>query len=545
MTSRGSTGGSWWTGSVGRRIGLIMFLTMLLTGAVAAVSLRGLATLNGRLDHTVAEQLEAAQLVTKMLDESHRLSVSARKAAAAATPEERAAALAELDAAKKSLGERVDEISARLKDAPELQTALQEGLSSFVISAVKVGRLMQAGRQQDAERELMSSFDPKLLAYVLMTVSGVSEHTERSVQAVADSGHRAYNRTLTVLMPILFAVVSAVVASHWLMRRTVIQPVRRVARAAEQLAQGRFDIDLETTSRDECGEMLRAMAALREQLATMIETIRSASQAVEGTADQLADGNQELSARSQAQARALREASESLESLNVMAKQSADVAQSASRDMQAAFGTAQQGNTVISRVVVTMEATALASRRIADTVGMIDEIAFKTNILALNAAVEAARAGEHGRSFAVVAAEVRELAGKSASAAKEIAALIAESSATVVDGTRLVAEAGVSIENIVRQVQAAADRMNDICNASRDQSRRADQVTGAIAEIDQGTQRNVAMVSQAAESTETLRNEARALTASVAEFTHGTDQDVSSVAESSNARDEKLLSHAA
>lgn len=545
MTSRGSTGGSWWTGSVGRRIGLIMFLTMLLTGAVAAVSLRGLATLNGRLDHTVAEQLEAAQLVTKMLDESHRLSASVRKAAAAATPEERAAALAELDAAKKSLGERVDEISARLKDAPELQTALQEGLSSFVISAVKVGRLMQAGRQQDAERELMSSFDPKLLAYVLMTVSGVSEHTERSVQAVADSGHRAYNRTLTVLMPILFAVVSAVVASHWLMRRTVIQPVRRVARAAEQLAQGRFDIDLETTSRDECGEMLRAMAALREQLATMIETIRSASQAVAGTADQLADGNQELSARSQAQARALREASESLESLNVMAKQSADVAQSASRDMQAAFGTAQQGNTVISRVVVTMEATALASRRIADTVGMIDEIAFKTNILALNAAVEAARAGEHGRSFAVVAAEVRELAGKSASAAKEIAALIAESSATVVDGTRLVAEAGVSIENIVRQVQAAADRMNDICNASRDQSRRADQVTGAIAEIDHGTQRNVAMVSQAAESTETLRNEARALTASVAEFTHGTDQDMSSVAESSNARDEKLLSRAA
>jgi methyl-accepting chemotaxis protein len=505
---------------VSRRIGVITLLTMVLTAAVAGVSLRGLHALNSELDRTVVEQSQAAALVGAMLEESQRLSDSARLAASAPTPEARDAALAQLEASKKALGERVDEISARLSNAPELQKALQEGFSSFVISAVKASRLIKAGRTADAERELLTSFDPKLLAYVLMTVSGISEHTEHAVQAVATTGHGAYNRTLALLMPILIAAAAGMIVSHLLLRLTVIKPVQRVARAAEQLAEGKFDIDLTSTSKDECGHMLQAMASLRGQLATMIDAISSASQAVATTADHLAEDNHDLSSRTHEQARAFREASQALEALNVMAQKSAEGARQVSNDMQQAFGSAQRGNAVIVQAVATMQTTAEACRRIADTVGMIDEIAFKTNILALNAAVEAARAGEHGRSFAVVAAEVRELAGKSATAAKEIAALIGSSVDAVERGSKLVGEAGAAMETIVRQVRDAAGRMSDISTASREQSMRAGQVTNAMSEIDSGTQRNAGMVSQAAASTETLRSEARTLMSSVSEFSH-------------------------
>jgi methyl-accepting chemotaxis protein len=509
---------SWWTGSVSRRIGVLMLLTMALTAAVAVVSLRGLDTLKSELDRTVREQSQAATLVGSMLQESQRLSDSARLAASAPTPEARDAALAQLEASKKALGERVDEISARMNNAPELQKALQEGFSSFVISAVKASRLIKAGRTDDAERELLTSFDPKLLSYVLMTVNGISEHTEHAVQAVAATGHGAYNRTLGLLLPILFAVAAGMVVSHLLLRWTVIKPVQRVARAAEQLSQGTFDIDLTSTSRDECGDMLHAMASLRGQLASMIDAISSASSSVATTADALAEDNRDLSSRTNEQVRAFRDASQALEALNVMAQKSAEGARQVSNDMQQAFSSAERGNAVIVQAVTTMQTTAEACRRIADTVGMIDEIAFKTNILALNAAVEAARAGEHGRSFAVVAAEVRELAGKSATAAKEIAALIDSSVVAVTQGSQLVGEAGAAMGTIVRQVRDATGRMAEISAASREQSMRAGQVTQAMSEINSGTQRNAGMVSQAAASTETLRNEARALMSSVSEF---------------------------
>jgi methyl-accepting chemotaxis protein len=497
-----------------------MFLVMLLTAGSALVSLRGLAALSGELDRTVTHQTQAAALVGQMLAESERLSSSARRAAAAGSEAERAAALAELEAAKKALGERVDEISAQLSSAPELQAALQEGFSTFVISAVKASRLLQAGRQADAERELLASFDPKLLNYVLMTVSGVSKNTENSVQAVAKSGKAAYERTLALLTPMLIAVALALVAGQWLLRHTVIRPMQRVARAAEQLAHGAFDTNLSTTSPDECGDMLRAMGKLREQLSSLIETMSSASHAVTATADELGEGNLALSESAEEQARACRDAAAAIESLNEMAQQSAASARNVSTDMQRAYDAALQGRTVVGQVVATMQATSAASRKIADTVGMIDEIAFKTNILALNAAVEAARAGEHGRSFAVVAAEVRELAGKSATAAKEITALIERSGETVDAAARLVSEAGVVIEGIVQQVRAASDRMAQISASSLEQSAKAGAVTSAMGEIDAGTRRNADMAAQASASTELLRNEARSLTASVVEFVH-------------------------
>jgi methyl-accepting chemotaxis protein len=511
---------AWWTASVSRRVGLIMVCVLCLTSAAAVISLRGLAALNSELDHTVEYQSEAAQLVGLMLEESRRLSDSARAAVHATTPEERAEALVALESSKQALGEHVDRISAQLDDVPELQAALQDGFSSFVISAVKASRLIQSGRQEEAERELLTSFNPKLLAYVLMTVSGISQDTDRSVQAVAESGHASYSKTLAILVPILFAVASSVILGQWLLRRTVVQPVRRAARAAQMLAGGDFAVDLSTTANDECGDMLRRMAALREQLASMVEAMETTSHSVVNTSDQLAVKNQELAMRTQAQARALRSASRALEALNEMSLRSAEGAERVSLEVQAASTAAQRGHQVIGEVVSTMRETVEASRKIAATVGMIHEIAFKTNMLSLNAAVEAARAGEQGKGFAVVAAEVRTLASKSAAAAKEIEALIASSMSTVEKGSQLGVQAGAAIDDIVRQVRSAADRMVEISHASREQSVRAGEVSSAMGDIDAGTQQNADMVAQAATATETLRDDAHALTDRIEEFTH-------------------------
>jgi methyl-accepting chemotaxis protein len=201
-----------------------------------------------------------------------------------------------------------------------------------------------------------------------------------------------------------------------------------------------------------------------------------------------------------------------------MAQESAQQASGASRDMQDACKSAEQGNQVIETVITTMQATTQAGRRMADSISTVNEIAFKTNILALNAAVEAARAGEHGLSFAVIAAEVRALASKSASAAREIEALIADSTRTVEKGTQLVGSAGVVIRCIVQQVQTATGQMGRISASGAKQSRCAIEVTSAVAEIGKLTRRTADMVSEAAQSAQRLRTQAVALRASVAQF---------------------------
>ncbi len=645
-------------GSVGRRLWVVQGVLVALTIVTGLMGLAGLKTLSGQLESSIQNQAAATELVNQMLEQGMRLSDSARRAAASSGVEgERA--LENLEVAKRALGELVDRISSQLEDQPELRSAIEEGFSTFVISAVKAGRLLQAGRQEEAERELLMQFEPKLLEYVLTTVSAIGERAEHSTRDVAASGRNGYERTRSLLLPLTVAALLAFGISQLIVRRTIVGPVRRTVRAAEQLADGRFDVNLHSRSPDECGEMLRAMARLRERLETvarvqeelltahrlgtlelrvaagrlpgaygelvqkvteavtnahsaqqgvqrevldvtaaiargdfsrrlevtgkegiwlqltlvlneladsleaafrglshhlkllsqgdlsqrvqarrngllgevdtdldqtgqklsdMVTAIRQSSEIVTRAADAIASGNADLSVRSETQARELAEASGALGSLASMAQRGADNALAARGVMQTATEAVSVGTGMVGKVSDTMQQIASASSRIAETVDVIHDIAFRTNILALNAAVEAARAGDQGRGFAVVASEVRGLASKAAGAAREIEALIEDSVRKVESGKALTGEAGTAMENILVHVESATRLMTDISGGSSEQNERIRQLAGSIAEMDRVTQRNSAMVGEAAAAAARLQEEALALTDSVAAF---------------------------
>ncbi|MDD2271307.1 MAG: methyl-accepting chemotaxis protein [Desulfuromonadaceae bacterium] len=316
---------------------------------------------------------------------------------------------------------------------------------------------------------------------------------------------------------LLLALV--VFAFAWLVARRIKQALDKAIRASDQIASGDLTVKIEIESEDETGHLLASLKEMNEGLAKIVGEVRNGADSIATATEQIAAGNADLSQRTEEQASALEETASSMEELTSTVKQNADNAQQANQLAISASGVAVKGGDVINRVVRTMESITDSSKKIADIIGVIDGIAFQTNILALNAAVEAARAGEQGRGFAVVAAEVRSLAQRSAAAAKEIKTLIEDSVGKVQDGSRLVEEAGQTTQEIVTSIKRVTDIMAEISAASLEQSSGIEQVNTAITQMDDVTQQNAALVEQAAAAAESLEEQALQLVQVVTRFT--------------------------
>ncbi|WP_331649416.1 methyl-accepting chemotaxis protein [Piscinibacter sp.] len=327
----------------------------------------------------------------------------------------------------------------------------------------------------------------------------------------------AKRETAIAFAAVALLAVLCIVGIELLVRRLQSR-LSLAAQVMEAVAAGDLSKAVEPGAQDEVGKLLTQVSTMQTRLSEMVRQIRASTDSISTASAEIATGNQDLSARTEQTASNLQQAASSMEELTGTVKQSADSARQANQLASSAAEVAARGGAVVSQVVSTMDEINTSSKKIADIIGVIDGIAFQTNILALNAAVEAARAGEQGRGFAVVAGEVRNLAGRSAEAAKEIKGLIGASVERVEVGSRLVADAGKTMQEIVGSVQRVTDIIGEITAAAAEQSDGIGQVNTAVVQLDQMTQQNAALVEQSAAAAESLKDQAGKLAQVVGMF---------------------------
>ncbi len=338
---------------------------------------------------------------------------------------------------------------------------------------------------------------------------------ESETSAAASKDAAKATRWALVVMVIGAALGMA--GGIWLSRQIVL-PLARAVELADKVAHGQLNNNIDIRGKDEIAALLQSLKDMQGSLAKLVTNVRQGSEGVATASAEIAQGNNDLSARTEQQASALEETAASMEELGSTVRQNADSARQANQLAQSASSVAVQGGVVVDQVVETMKGINESSRKIADIISVIDGIAFQTNILALNAAVEAARAGEQGRGFAVVASEVRSLAGRSAEAAKEIKSLIGASVERVEHGSALVDQAGSTMKEVVDSIKRVTDIMGEISAASGEQSAGVQQVGEAVSQMDQATQQNAALVEQMAAAASSLKSQAQELVQVVAAF---------------------------
>jgi methyl-accepting chemotaxis protein len=522
--------------SVKARLSLTLSFLALAMVCVGLLGLSGLKQSNGRMDELYKNQFQSAAMVNKIAslrrDNIRALDVALMNG----DPQ----MIAEFRTIHERNTKIIDELWAKYQALPsdkeetELANDFHDKGEIYRNARAAVVTKLEAGALEEARTLRMQQLRPAIQA-LLAAADKLVDIQDRLSAESNQANAVAYSRaTMVSWASMLIAGAIAAVLGMMLIR-SMMNSLNTAVGAAERIASGQLGNKIEITTQDEFGRLLRAMQDMDGKLSDIVGSVRLGADSVGSAARQISSGNDDLSQRTQEQASALEETASSMEEMTATVKQNADNARQASQLATGARDQADRGGAVVGRAVGAMGEISASSKRIADIIDTIDEIAFQTNLLALNAAVEAARAGEQGRGFAVVASEVRNLAQRSATAAKEIKDLINDSVAKVQAGTQLVDESGKSLHEIVASVKRVADIVAEISAASEEQASGIDQVNTAITQMDTTTQQNAALVEEAAAASKAMEQQAQLLVEKVSFFSStGNHQAAAPVAFNSN-----------
>ncbi|MBB1648907.1 methyl-accepting chemotaxis protein [Delftia sp. UME58] len=504
---------------IGLRLGggfTVLLLIMLLISVTSIVSM-------GHMARSTTEITEVALAKERMISDWFRNihSGSRRTTAIAKSSDPSLATFFAEDAAESSRqsGKLQDRIEPLLQTQEEkdIWVEIKKARAGYLAGRDVVTKAKAEGRAEDAERLFTQEYQPATQRYIDMVQRLLDMQRAAIDSSAADVLVRFSASRTAIITVVSLAFVLGALAAWWI-TRGITRPLAEALRVARTVANNDLTSRITVDSRDETGQLLQALRQMNDNLAQVVGQVRSGADSIATASGEIDAGNQDLSSRTEQQASSLEQTAAAMEELTSTVKQNAENARQANQLAASASQTAVQGGKVVAGVVDTMGGISESSRKIADIIGVIDSIAFQTNILALNAAVEAARAGEQGRGFAVVAGEVRALAQRSASAAKDIKDLIADSVSKVDAGTRQVAEAGRTMDGIVQSVQQVSDLVAEITAASQEQSSGINQVHQAISQMDTVTQQNAALVEEAAAATGSLKAQVHQLAAAVSVF---------------------------
>ena len=504
---------------IGPRLAASFAVVVALLIATSAIGVSKIDAVDASTEVILHDRFVKVQLAQTIENEVNRQARALRTALIAADPQVVRGELAKIENSAPIVASAIDRLKETIhteKGKAALATLIETRVA-FKAEEVKLVAMILGGQVDDGRAFLVKVMLPLQTAYL----AAIEAFSQTQVAGMEQFGKEAADMAASAkLQMVALAAIAVLMAAALglVLTKSITRPVDEAVHVAKTVASGDLTAEIHIGATDELGQLMVALYGMNGNLSSIVRQVRHSSDSIATGTSQIAAGNADLSQRTEEQASNLQQTAASMEQMTATVRQNADAARAAAERAESATRVATLGGTVVGQVVSTMEEISVCSKKISDITGVIDGIAFQTNILALNAAVEAARAGEQGRGFAVVAGEVRSLAQRAAVAAKEIKSLIGQSTERVEAGSRLVGEAGTTMGDIVTQVREVSILISEIESATQQQATGIDQVSGAVTQLDQVTQQNSALVEESAAAAESLKRQAMTLSETVRVF---------------------------